>query len=529
MEKIITNDSALVEGSNFFPKRSQINTLGKKLNLAANYFKFDFLDINKKTFFKYSVNFNPELPGDSVKLRGTILNKGKMEISKILGNYLFNNTTLFSLENYQDIIEISVNYNSQVYKINIKLTNVIDYKSYEAEAIYKKFFNLMLRKISFVQIRKNYFDPSGAKQLQAHRLEIWPGFNSSVNILNEGILLNMNILYKVLRNETALDIVKKLGQESYRNSNDLKEIFKDYFKGVAVLTRYNNDKVYIIDEVDLEKTPTSTFDTKEGPISYLEYYKTKYGIKISVIDQPLLVHRDKKKNQEIHLIPELCYLTGLTDEMRANFNLMKEMATITKGNAAEKMEESRQLINQFLQNKNCQEEMNKWGLTINNSPLCLNGNKMLVGNCLMSKRQDGSRFSFNIDESNDIDRKIQTEMYSQPALNSWALFSTVKDEHLANTFLETIRQVQSTFNYKMNKPEVYHVKSQNNKDWEAELSRVLNPNIQAVVLIIPGSRGKGQLYNDMKRLLLGKYPIPSQIVLSGTLAKGKYYIMTHLL
>jgi aubergine len=520
MEKIISYDSTLLESSNFFPKRSQFNTAGKKLNLAANYFKFDFLDVNKKTFFKYSVNFNPELPGDSVKLRATIVNKAKIEITKILGNYLFNNSTLFSLENYPDIIELGVNYNSQEYKINIKLTNVIDFNSCEAEAIYKKFFNLLLRKIRFVQIRRNYFNPSGARQLQSHKLEIWPGFNSSVNILNEGILLNMNILYKVLRNETALDLVKKIGQNFTRNSSDLKETFNDSFKGVAVLTRYNNDKVYIIDEVDLEKTPTSTFETKDGPISYLEYYKKKYGLKITVLDQPLLIHRDKKKNQEIHLIPEFCYLTGLTDEMRANFNLMKEMAMITKGNAAEKMEESRQLINQFLENKNCKEEINKWGLTISNSPLCLTGTKMQVGNCLMSKKQDGSRFSFNIDESNDIDRKIQAEMFSQPPLQSWAIFSTAKDEQLTNTFIDTIRQVQATFNYKMDKPEVCLVKSQNFRDWETELSRVLNPNIQAVVLIIPGSRGKGQLYNDLKRLLMGKYPIPSQIILSGTLAKG---------
>jgi len=43
------------------------------------------------------------------------------------------------------------------------------------------------------------------------------------------------------------------------------------------------------------------------------------------------------------------------------------------------------------------------------------------------------------------------------------------------------------------------------------------------VLIIPGSRGKGALYSDVKKLLLTKYPIPSQVILSGTLAKDKGY------
>jgi len=27
----------------------------------------------------------------------------------------------------------------------------------------------------------------------------------------------------------------------------------------------------------------------------------------------------KKENQKIHLVPELCYMTGLSDQMRNNF------------------------------------------------------------------------------------------------------------------------------------------------------------------------------------------------------------------
>ena len=51
-----------------------------------------------------------------------------------------------------------------------------------------------------------------------------------------------------------------------------------------------------------------------------------------------------------------------------------------------------------------------------------------------------------------------------------------------------------------------------------------NINIEsdtAVILIIPGSRGKGPLYSSIKKFLITKCPIPSQIVLSGTISKGK--------
>ena len=53
----------------------------------------------------------------------------------------------------------------------------------------------------------------------------------------------------------------------------------------------------------------------------------------------------KIKNQEkfnfykktIYLIPELCYMTGLTEKMRADFNLNKDIAVTTKCSAGERM------------------------------------------------------------------------------------------------------------------------------------------------------------------------------------------------
>lgn len=47
-------------------------------------------------------------------------------------------------------------------------------------------------------------------------------------------------------------------------------------------------------------------------ISYLQHYQTSYNIKIFNANQPLLIHKQKRRsNQIIHLIPELCFMTGL--------------------------------------------------------------------------------------------------------------------------------------------------------------------------------------------------------------------------
>jgi aubergine-like protein len=61
----------------------------------------------------------------------------------------------------------------------------------------------------------------------------------------------------------------------------------------------------------------------------------------------------------------------------------------------------------------------------------------------------------------------------------------------------------------------------NPESWRRELKSKLNPNVQAVVLLLPGQKGKNPLYDELKRFLLSEYPIPSQVVLCNTISRGK--------
>ena len=57
--------------------------------------------------------------------------------------------------------------------------------------------------------------------------------------------------------------------------------------------------------------------------------------------------------------------------------------------------------------------------------------------------------------------------------------------------------------------------------WIKTLKEQLNEGVQMVVLLLPGSKGKCNLYDDVKRFLLTEYPIPSQVVLTATIQRGK--------
>jgi hypothetical protein len=49
------------------------------------------------------------------------------------------------------------------------------------------------------------------------------------------------------------------------------------------------------------------------------------------------VIKNQRTGREVCLIPELCKMTGLTPEMRANFNMMKEVNAVLQRGAKDRL------------------------------------------------------------------------------------------------------------------------------------------------------------------------------------------------
>lgn len=90
-----------------------------------------------------------------------------------------------------------------------------------------------------------------------------------------------------MRNETALHILSKCLRES---SSNYKEMFMKEMIGTTVLTGYNN-KTYRVDDVDWTSNPEMTFDTKDGKVSFVDYYLKSYQIQIKDKRQPMLISK----------------------------------------------------------------------------------------------------------------------------------------------------------------------------------------------------------------------------------------------
>lgn len=75
-----------------------------------------------------------------------------------------------------------------------------------------------------------------------------------------------------------------------------------------------------------------------------------------------VVQKRGKIESTIYLIPELCQLTGLNDNLRSNNAIMKAVARITKPNTDVRIKEQNTFINMI--QKEGQEVITQWNLQI---------------------------------------------------------------------------------------------------------------------------------------------------------------------
>ena len=218
-------------------------------------------------------------------------------------------------------------------------------------------------------------------------MNIWPGYLTTIKHHEEKFLLCVEVIHKVLRRDTALDVLGNVRNNSndfqvsaifyYTYSYDkciniisnnlLQNAARAELEGKVVMTHYNN-KTYRIDDIDFSLTPKSTFHLRkeDKEVSFIDYYKSRYNLTVRSETQPMLISRPTAKNvrggsdEPIYLIPELCGMTGLSDSMRqvspyailsnvflvliillhyrSNFTLMKDVAAVTRVNPDRRVE-----------------------------------------------------------------------------------------------------------------------------------------------------------------------------------------------
>jgi aubergine-like protein len=78
----------------------------------------------------------------------------------------------------------------------------------------------------------------------------------------------------------------------------------------------------------------------------------------------------------IFLIPELCSVTGISDAMRQDFSLMKEMSVYTHVGPSERFQQLNGFLNDIQGREEGRKELNKWQISLDEKLVELTGRTM---------------------------------------------------------------------------------------------------------------------------------------------------------
>lgn len=139
--------------------------------------------------------------------------------------------------------------------------------------------------------RGKYFD---AKEIRVHNvgLSVIRGFKFTLCDLKSGLHLQIDTCSRVFRSDNLLE---EINMSKNRD-------FLETLIGATVITTYGKRRTYKINRVCKDMTPNSKFfsDSETGLISFADYYKKRYGLKINNSKQPLVevtLRVEKKLNK----------------------------------------------------------------------------------------------------------------------------------------------------------------------------------------------------------------------------------------
>ncbi|ODM92896.1 Protein aubergine, partial [Orchesella cincta] len=467
--------------------------LGKKgvqgnsqaIKLQANFFKVESRP--NWRLFHYYVGFTPEEPEFDTWLKKALFRKH----SVALGANIFDGSSLYTPNAIsQDalILKSTRESDRKEFTLTIKLVGELAPTDVTYLQLYNIFVRRALEMMKLEEMGRNFYDHTKAIRINAHHLELWPGFKTVMRNYEQDILLQVEITYKVLRLDNCLQVIKNMTNQ--HNEYD-KERIRNALVGTVVMTIYNR-KTYKVDDIDWETTPTSSFDKKKGEmIKYLDYFKSRYGKDIQDTRQPLLVSRPTKKDLhrgfagKILLIPELCQRTGLTDEMRANNQLMRALATHLHPDPETRVGKLTDFMRKMKTTPEVVKDFRRWGLQFNSRLVEVDG-RIIPNEAIVFANDTIEMPNDRYDWNNAFRTK---PMLSSVPLKTWVVITTSSSAWCVDKLVNNMQRVSRPLNFLIATPTaVRRITGERPSDFAKAVDDVMNEykgRVQLLFVILP--------------------------------------------
>lgn len=465
--------------------------------------------------YEYEVKFNP--PVDSLRdKRELLLDQQRGTIGSATN---FNGVTLHlptKLASEQTICKASLR--GKPFKVGIFYKKRRHYSDKEVILFLNNLFRRVMHLLKMVNVKGHMYSPNLSVAVEQHRLEIWPGFITAIDEYEGGIQMLCDASFRVLRTETALDVIRALSRDDNFRDTVVKALLKS-----VVLTRYNN-KTYIVDDIDFTMNPLSTFRLTKADreISYIDYYREQYGLTISDPKQPMLINRprvtsvaEQDVEKLIVLVPELVNMTGITEAMKNNFTVMTDIGKVTRLNP----EARQQALGKFVQDVNSTPEtkalLENWGLRLNNATVPLEG-RVLDPEVLIFGGGQMETVAPNADWTR---RACGGPVLTACNLDHWIIIFPKKFESIVKRFYDKFMFVGPKLGIQVAMPQGNDLPNDRIETYLKAVRGSVKPNTSVVVCIFPQQRA--DRYAAIKKLCYIEKPVASQVILAKTLSNEK--------
>ncbi|KRX08871.1 Ribonuclease H-like domain [Pseudocohnilembus persalinus] len=302
--------------------------------------------------------------------------------------------------------------------------------------------------------------------------------------------------------------------------------------GRNCIATYGSFNSYRIEEFHLNKSPKDEFfyNKKGKNVSFIQYFYEAYGVKIKDADQFMIESSVKVRqfNKEtgqveeridtVFLVPELMFLTGMSDQQRKNHKSMQEVSKYTKLQPNQRVEYIRNIIEnivpQFKQQQieqqidqnekvNLQEVQ---GFEAKPPKLFLSHNQEIIPNKGLFKIQQTA---------------IKSPIFLQN--NDWVIIYTKKDNYcdqIADKFLSSLKFSTKAYGITLDSPQMVSLPRMSDDQWVNNVEGylgTLEKNIPKVVITLIDQFQSSTLYSKLKELFLKKKGIIHQNAIKDTL------------
>ncbi|XP_021946660.1 piwi-like protein Siwi [Folsomia candida] len=427
---------------------------GHKVQVVTNYYQMN--ETPDFHLYQFRVDFTPV--EDNTSIKKALLRQHEDTLNK----YVFDGSVMYRTrlipKEFQTLHATSVAGNV-AYTITIRLVGQVN----PEDSMYLQFYNIVMRKtmtlINMEELGRNMYDRAAAIKFPQDRLELWPGFITAIRNHERGTLLCVEVTHKVLRTCTVLDLMRAIKQPGM-SANDFEKAVRAEIEDTIVMTHYNR-RTYTISDVDFKATPASSFRGQDGSIqTYAEYYQCRYNITITeeMMKQPLLVSKPKKKDinkgvtGDIYLLPSLCNPTGLSNDMRKNFSLMKRLSEHLHMDPTTRKKKLDEFMYRLTTNEKVQEEFAAWNIKFAATALNTEARIMKKQQIVLGPDPDSPILP---DDKGDWTRPMKnsrSEMLKPEHVKRWVVMSPPKDVPATRSFLTTLKKMGQEIGIQVSQP-----------------------------------------------------------------------------